>query len=52
MVSIIYFRMWMTPEDAAELKKATGQNITIYYHWDGEGHRIYDYFKYGIHDHL
>ena len=46
-----YFRIWMKHGEAAELRGVIGQVITIYYHWDGEGHRIYDGFKYGIFDH-
>ena len=38
----IYLTMWMYQTDIDELKGVKGQMISIYYHWDGNGHRIYD----------
>ncbi len=45
----IYLTMWMTDNEFNEINKQSnkGRMITIYYHWDGNGRRIYDGFKYG-----
>lgn len=45
----VCLEMWMTEDEYTELKGAEGEMITISYHWDGEGHRIYDGFEYGDH---
>ena len=41
--------MWMKENEYEELKDKIGSVITIYYHWDGAGHRIFDSFKNGDH---
>jgi hypothetical protein len=43
------YLFWMTYDQSEELKGAILQQITIYYHWDGKGKRIFEKFDWGLH---
>jgi len=37
-----FFTIYMTRAEYNSLKSQEGKNITISFHWDGKGHRIFD----------